>query len=96
MANLNFCYRLLSLFFIELESIMKHVGDQLRLTNCESLVPIEGNVIIVPVAGMTNVVENSLNYAKGLSPDQIIAVYVSFDREDEKNLKKNGRSGSLM
>ena len=29
--------------------------------------PIEGNVIIVPVAGITTVVENSLNYAKSLS-----------------------------
>ncbi|PLR75660.1 amino acid permease [Bacillus sp. V3-13] len=60
------------------------VGDQLRLTTCEPAVPIEGNVIIVPVAGITHVVENSLNYAKSLSADQIIAVYVAFEREDEK------------
>lgn len=66
--------------------IRKHyeaVGDQLRLTTCEPIVPIEGNVIIVPVAGITHVVENSLNYVKSLSPDQIIAVYVPFEREDE-------------
>ena len=50
--------------------------------------PIEGNVVIVPVAGITTVVENSLNYAKGLSPDQIIAVYVSFEREDEKKFEE--------
>ncbi|MEH7747601.1 amino acid permease, partial [Neobacillus drentensis] len=57
--------------------IRKHydaVGDQLRLTTCEPLMPIEGNVLIVPVAGMTNVVANSINYAKSLSQDQIIAV----------------------
>ena len=69
--------------------IRKHyeaVGDQLRLTTCESLHTIEGNVIIVPVAGMTHVVENSLNYAKSLSPDQIIAVYVSFERERRKEI----------
>src|SRR3954466_1855075 len=50
--------------------IRKHyeaVGDQLRLTTCEPLMPIEGNVLIVPVAGMTNVVANSINYAKSLS-----------------------------
>lgn len=71
--------------------IKKHyedVGDQLRLTTCESGLSIEGNVIIVPVAGMTTVVENSLNYAKGLHPDQIMAVYVSFERDDEKKFEE--------
>lgn len=64
------------------------VGDQLRITTCEPVVPIEGNVIIVPVAGITHVVENSINYAKSLSPEQIIAVYVSFEREDEKKFEE--------
>ncbi|MDR7236601.1 APC family permease [Neobacillus drentensis] len=71
--------------------IRKHyeaVGDQLRLTTCEPLMAIEGNVLIVPVAGMTNVVANSINYAKSLSQDQIIAVYVSFERDDEKNFEE--------
>ncbi|WHY77952.1 APC family permease [Neobacillus sp. WH10] len=71
--------------------IRKHydaVGDQLRITTCEPAVPIEGNVIVVPVAGITHVVENSINYAKSLSPDQIIAVYVSFEREDEKKFEE--------
>ncbi len=66
--------------------IRKHyesVGDQLRLSTCEPAIPIEGNVIIVPVAGITHVVENSLNYAKSLHAHQIIAVYVPFEREDE-------------
>ncbi|KIY23769.1 amino acid permease [Mesobacillus subterraneus] len=71
--------------------IRKHyeaVGDQLRLTTCEPSSPIEGNVIIVPVAGLTHVVENSLNYAKALSADQILAVYVSFERDDEKKFEE--------
>jgi amino acid transporter len=63
------------------------VGDQLRLTTCEPPLKIEGNVMIVPVAGMTHVVENSLNYAKSLNPEQIIAVYVAFEREDEKKFE---------
>ncbi|RED59227.1 APC family permease [Cohnella lupini] len=66
--------------------IRKHyesVGDQLRLSTCEPAIPIEGNVIIVPVAGITHVVENSLNYAKSLQAHQVIAVYVPFEREDE-------------
>ncbi len=71
--------------------IRKHyddVGEQLRPATSEPDIPIEGNVIIVPVAGMTRVVENSLKYAKSLSPDQIIAVYVSFDRENLKNFEE--------
>ncbi|GHI00074.1 APC family permease [Neobacillus kokaensis] len=66
----------------------KAVGDQLSLKTCERPVAIEGNVMIVPVAGMTHVVENTLNYVKSLSPDQIIAVYVAFDREAEKQFEE--------
>ncbi|GIP24268.1 MULTISPECIES: APC family permease [Paenibacillus] len=74
---------LIILFFYRIRKHYEAVGDQLRLTTCERAVPIEGNVIIVPVAGITHVVENSLNYAKSLSPHQIIAVYVPFERHDE-------------
>ncbi|WP_409296927.1 APC family permease [Peribacillus sp. SCS-26] len=71
--------------------IKKHytaVGNQLRISTCEKAPPIEGNVIIVPVAGITHVVENSLNYAKSLSADQILAVYVSFERRDERKFEE--------
>ena len=63
------------------------VGEQLRVHPESPAIPIEGNVIIVPVAGITKVVENSINYAKSLT-DQIFAVYVSFDREDEKRFEE--------
>src|SRR3954470_3522555 len=81
----------LPIIIIIFHQIHKHylsVGEQLRLAASEPSVPIAGNVIIVPVAGMTRVVENSLNYAKSLSPDQIIAVYVAFERESEKNFEE--------
>jgi amino acid transporter len=71
--------------------IKKHydaVGDQLRITTCEPAMKIEGNVIVVPVAGITHVVENSINYAKSLSPDQIIAVYVAFERDEEHKFEE--------
>ncbi|WP_433617959.1 APC family permease [Paenibacillus cellulositrophicus] len=64
------------------------VGDQLRITTCEPALPVEGNVMIVPVAGITHVVENSINYAKSLSPDQIIAVYVAYDRDSERKMEE--------
>lgn len=66
--------------------IKKHyeaVSEQLRLSTCEPAVLIEGNVIILPVAGITHVVENSINYAQSLSAQQIIAVYIPFEREDD-------------
>ncbi|WP_027087017.1 APC family permease [Cohnella panacarvi] len=68
------------------QRIKKHyeaVGDQLRLATCEPVMPIEGNVIIVPVSGITHVVEHSLHYAQSLAADQIIAVYIPFEREEE-------------
>ncbi|WHX60024.1 APC family permease [Peribacillus frigoritolerans] len=76
------------LIFHRIKKHYEAVGDQLRLTTCEPSVAIEGNVMIVPVASMTHVVENTLNYAKSLSPQQIIAVYVAFEREDEKKFEE--------
>lgn len=67
------------------------VGEQLRLKENAEAVPIKGNVIIVPVAGITQVVENSISYAKSLT-DQVIAVYVSFDRDDEKQFEQKWKS----
>ncbi len=71
------------LFFLKIYRHYEAVGEQLRIQPDDPAIPVEGNVIIVPVAGITKVVENSINYAKSLT-DQIFAVYVSFDREDEK------------
>ncbi|OAH59664.1 MULTISPECIES: APC family permease [Bacillaceae] len=64
------------------------VGNQLRINASEPASPIEGNVIVIPVSGMTHVVENSLNYAKSLSAARIIAVHVAFEREDEKKFEE--------
>jgi amino acid transporter len=71
--------------------IKKHydaVGEQLRITTCEANLPLEGNVMIVPVAGITHVVANSIHYAKSLKPDQMIAVYISFDKDEEKKFQE--------
>src|SRR5690606_17848308 len=53
--------------FYRIKSHYEAVGEQLRLTTCEPAVPISGNVIILPVSGITHVVDHSLNYAKSLS-----------------------------
>ncbi|MGG2095225.1 APC family permease [Bacillus sp. S13(2024)] len=70
--------------------IYKHydaVGDQLRITPDESPEKIEGNIVIVPIAGITKVVEQSLNYAESIG-DTVIAVYVAFDKESEIKMQK--------
>lgn len=75
---------LIILFFYRIYKHYESVADQLRITTCgEPPLAIEGNIIILPVAGITHVVENSLRYAKSLGAEQIIAVHVPFEREDD-------------
>lgn len=76
------------LIFHKIHKHYEAIADQLRVTTCEAALPIEGNVIIVPVAGITHVVENSITYAKSLSASQVIAVYVAFDREEERRFEE--------
>ncbi len=75
---------LIILLFYRIHKHYEAVADQLRISTCEEEpLAIEGNIIILPVAGITHVVENSLRYAQSLSADQIIAVHVPFERDDE-------------
>ncbi|WP_188698919.1 APC family permease [Pullulanibacillus camelliae] len=83
---------LIILIFHRINKHYQAVGEQLRITTCEAPITIEGNIIIVPVAGITHVVENSLNYAKSLSPDQIIAVYVAFEKEAEHQFEEKWKA----
>ncbi|MGG3467351.1 APC family permease [Neobacillus pocheonensis] len=78
---------LIVIAFLRIKVHYEAVGEQLRIDPEKPAIQIDGNVIIVPVAGITKVVENSINYAKSLT-DQIFAVYVSFDREDEKRFEE--------
>lgn len=41
---------------------------------------------------MTSTVEHSLNYAKSLNPDQIIAVHVSFEKDDCKQFEEQWKN----
>lgn len=75
---------LIILLFYRIHKHYEAVADQLRISTCEAEpLAIEGNIIILPVAGITHVVENSLRYAKSLGAEQIIAVHVPFEREDD-------------
>ncbi|WP_379158930.1 APC family permease [Paenibacillus sp. sgz5001063] len=75
---------LIILLFYRIHKHYEAVADQLRISTCEAEpLAIEGNIIILPVAGITHVVENSLRYAQSLGAEQIIAVHVPFEREDD-------------
>ncbi|MDC2866905.1 MULTISPECIES: APC family permease [unclassified Bacillus (in: firmicutes)] len=70
--------------------IHKHydsVGEQLRIDPNEIPHKIEENIVIVPVAGITKVVEQSINYAEAIG-DTVIAVYVAFDKESEIKMQQ--------
>ncbi|MFS0782937.1 APC family permease [Bacillus sp. 1P06AnD] len=59
------------------------VGEQLRISTETSEKPVNGNVMIIPVAGITRAVEHSICYAKAFNCE-IRAVYVSIEKEQEK------------
>jgi hypothetical protein len=90
----------MSLIFIPLavyifQKIHQHysaVGDQLKTDISEKLSTINTgeNIVIVPVAGITKVVKQSILYAKSLS-DNVVAVYVGSSNESIKDLEKNWR-----
>ncbi|UWG95652.1 APC family permease [Dehalobacter sp. DCM] len=75
-------------FFYKIYMHYMAVADQLRVSLAEPTFPIKGNIIIIPVSGVTRVVENALNYARSLSPNQIIAVTIAFDKEEEKRFEE--------
>lgn len=58
-----------------------NTADQLRINMATDKLIIKGSTIVVPVAGVTRVVRNSLSYAKSLT-DNVVAVYVGFTDED--------------
>ncbi|MTT33231.1 amino acid permease [Terrilactibacillus sp. BCM23-1] len=65
------------------------VADQLRIDFAQKIRDIKAtdNVIVVPIAGITKVVEQSLVYAKSLS-DNVIAVYVGQSQEQIEKMER--------
>ncbi|MFC4619369.1 APC family permease [Camelliibacillus cellulosilyticus] len=65
------------------------VGDQLRVEMSQKLseLKLKENIVIVPVSGITKVVEQSILYAKSIS-DNVIAVYIGFSPESIEKMEK--------
>lgn len=82
---------LIILMFHRIKHHYNAVGEQLRL-NGETLPNVDGNVFIVPVAGITKVVENSLHYVKSLHVEKVVAFYVAFDQADAKAFEEKWKA----
>lgn len=73
--------------FHKINKHYQNVAEQLRVAKPRSAIKMEGNIVILPVAGVTKVVENSLAYAETVG-DVVVAVYVAFDRESERRMEE--------
>jgi len=76
---------LIVFLFLRIRNHYEAVGDQLRLNN-DIPEKIQGNIMIVPVAGITKVVERTMQYAQGIA-DEVYAVYISFDKDSEQQMR---------
>lgn len=80
------------IMFARIHKHYMNIADQLRVDATDPPLPHEGNIIIIPVSGITRVVENALNYARSLTDAHVIAVTVAFDKEDEKKFEEKWKA----
>jgi amino acid transporter len=73
--------------FRKINQHYQDLADELRLDITMDKPRPKGSVIVIPVAGITQVVRNSISYAKSLT-DDVVAVYVGFDDESVKKMEK--------
>jgi amino acid transporter len=73
--------------FRKINQHYQDLADELRLDIAMDKPEPKGSVIVIPVAGITQVVRNSISYAKSLT-DDVVAVYVGFDDESIKKMEK--------
>ncbi|WP_322906288.1 APC family permease [Paenibacillus campi] len=65
----------------------RNAAEQLRIDLEHDKPQPKGNTIIIPVAGITRVVMNTISYAQTLSPN-VVAVYVGFDEEAIEKMER--------
>lgn len=65
----------------------QNLADELRLDITTEKPKEKGSVIVIPIAGITKVVLNSISYAKSLT-DDVVAVYVGFDDESIEKMER--------
>ncbi|USB34553.1 APC family permease [Paenibacillus sp. YPG26] len=73
--------------FMRIQQHYTNTADQLRIDHFSEKPIAKGNTVIIPVAGVTRVVLNTVSYAKTLS-DNVVAVYVGFDDESVRKIEQ--------
>lgn len=73
--------------FRKINQHYRELADELRLDIQTEKPDPKGSVIVIPVAGISQVVKNTISYAQSLS-DDIVAVYVGFSDEDMKKMEE--------
>lgn len=63
------------------------IADELRIDVRTDKPEQKGSTIVIPVAGITRVVQQSISYAKSLT-DNVVAVYVGFDDEETARMEE--------
>lgn len=74
-------------FFMKINVHYQNTAEQLRIDITKDKPMVKGNTIIIPVAGITRVVMNTISYAKTLS-DNVVAVYVGVDDEAIRKMEQ--------
>lgn len=72
--------------FLRIHRHYVKVADELRIDLSADKPTIKGSTVVVPVAGITRVVSNSIGYAKSLT-DNVVAVYVGFDDDSIERME---------
>lgn len=73
--------------FRKINGHYRDLADELRIDVATEKPMAKGSVIVIPVAGITQVVRNTISYALSLS-DNIVAVYVGFDEESIEKMER--------
>jgi amino acid transporter len=72
---------LLVFLFLRIKNHYEQVAAELKV-DVTGVPEPSGNLVIIPISGITTVVNESISYALSLtSPERIIAVYIGFDNE---------------
>lgn len=73
--------------FFKIHRHYMNTADELRVDIKMEKPVIKGSTIVVPVAGITKVVLQSISYAKSLT-DNVVAVYVGFDEDEIERMER--------
>ncbi|MET3289689.1 UNVERIFIED_CONTAM: amino acid transporter [Brevibacillus sp. OAP136] len=73
--------------FLKINRHYQDIAQQLKLDIATEKPVVSGSVIVIPVAGITTVVSETIGYAKSLT-NNVVAVYVGFDDESVEKMEQ--------